>query len=382
MLAVVVLPIALQALLTAPPPRARVPAEVSMAGLLELTRQGEVMLLPVHDTQPFNALLVTRSREPCETVAHEMMDVETWPGRWAIKDVHVDERTATSVKYSMQLDVALAPRVPGLIEHPSADKVIFNDIQTGAQFIWTLDANEGGCALRYSLLETPGKQSAWLSVIHTLEASAVDAANFAAALSSARGFTKPEQRGSITTTAGDAAFAALAAHGTALRVVRAPGKFPVIVARRVIERSVDDVLWAIRDKKRYVDTMPMMRKVKDHGKTAAYTVGAFGGRVSWETSVVESGDAHADSGLTFTEKVTGGDVETGTWVWHVLPVPGGTDVQLTWDVDVASGSTIMSTLADADPVAKESMSMMMALTFMGKVIDGKPLGDRALARAP
>src|SRR6188472_3979988 len=120
------------------PARAKVPAEVSAAGLLDLTKQGEVALLPAHESSPFNALVMTKSKDTCAAVAHDMMDVESWKSHWDIKDVRVDERTPTSVRYSMQLDIALVPRIPGFIEHPTADKVIFNDIETGAQFIWTL----------------------------------------------------------------------------------------------------------------------------------------------------------------------------------------------------------------------------------------------------
>lgn len=364
------------------PARARVPADVPMSGILELTRQGEVALLPAHNKQPFNALVVTKSKDPCATVAHDMMDIESWPKRWNIKDAVVLERTPTRVKYEIQLDIAIAPRIPGVIEHPDASRVIFNDIQTGAQFIWTLEDVEGGCAMRYSLLETPGKASGWVAVVKALEASAVDAANFAAALSSSRGFARPEaQRGQLTAS-GESAFASLAAHGTALRLVRATGKFPVVVARRVVQRPVDEIAWAIRDKRRYTDKIDVIDEVEDRGRTAGYEVGAFGGNVDFTTSVVETGDLHTPEGLTITETVVGGDIDRGTWVWQVRPVPGGTDVQLTWDVDIAEGSALMRTLARTDPVARESLAIHMALALVGELVGGKPMGRSALAKAP
>jgi hypothetical protein len=379
----------LLALAPAAPPvaRARVPADVPMSGLLELTREGEVALLPAHNQQPFNAILVTKSKDPCPKVAHDMMDIESWPSRWSIKDAVVLERTPTRVKYEIQLDIAIAPRIPGIIDHPDANRVIFNDIQTGAQFIWTLDplgagGGESGCAMRYSLLETPGKASGWVAVVKALETSAVDAANFAAALSSSRGFAKPEQQRGQVTQSGETAFASLAAHGTALRLVRAPKKFPVIVARRVVERSVDDVVWAIRDKRRYQEKIDVIRSVTDRGRTARYTVGAFGGRVGIATEVVESGDLRTPEGLTIRETVTGGDLDKGSWVWKIRPVPGGTDVELTWDVDVAEGSAVMRTLGRTDPVARESLAIHMALAFVGELVGGKPIGRSALAKVP
>ena len=65
MLVPTLLVVAVQLATAAPGPvRARVPADVPMSGLLELTRQGEIALLPVHDVQPFNAVVVTRSKEP------------------------------------------------------------------------------------------------------------------------------------------------------------------------------------------------------------------------------------------------------------------------------------------------------------------------------
>jgi hypothetical protein len=375
-------PMVLGALAGASPERARLPSDVPLAGIMELTKQGEVALLPKHDAQPFNALIATKSKESCDEVAHDMLDVETWNKRWNINHVDVLERTPTSVRYEMELSLALAPKIPGLIQHPSPDKVIFNDVQTGAKFIWTLVPYGDGCAMLYSLLETPGKPSGFVAVMRALEDSVADAGNFAAGISSARGFAKNESPGAALSPSADAAFAALASHGTAMRLVRAGRTFPVVVTRRVIERPIDEVLWSIRDKRRYVDKIDVVKKVDDNGSTCHYKIGAFGGRVSFDTNVVETGDAHTDDGLTITEHVTGGDVTKGSWTWHVKPVAGGTDVELTWEVDIVRGSTVMSTLADTDPIARESMSFHMALAMMGELIGGKPVGERTLARAP
>ena len=43
------------------PERARIPGDVSLAGLLQLSRQGEVLFLPRHNIQPFNAVIVSSS---------------------------------------------------------------------------------------------------------------------------------------------------------------------------------------------------------------------------------------------------------------------------------------------------------------------------------
>lgn len=380
-------------MILAGPERARVPADVPLAGIMELARQGEIALLPQHNKQPFNALVITRSSGSCDAVAHAMMDVPSWNKRWNIKEAVVLERTPatgepTRVKYELQLNMILVPRIPGVIERPRADTVVFNDIQTGAQFIWTLEDVDGGCAMRYSLLETPGKASGWVAAVKTLEESAVDAANFAAALSSARGFARSEAATSLG-AGGEGAFAALAAHGTAFRVVHtkqsAQGKaLPRIVGRRVIDRPINEVLWSLRDKKRWPDTVDVLSSVTDKGTTAEYTVAAFGGRVSFATAVAEKGDANSAEGMTLTETITDGDgdLSKGSWVWRLRPVPGGTDVELTWDLDLSAGSAIMRTLAKTDPVARESLAIHMVLSFMGDVVGGKPVGKRALAKGP
>ena len=138
-------------LVFAAPERARVPADVPLAGIMELTRQGEVALLPKHGQQPFNALIFTRSSGTCDAVARKMMDVAGWTKIWSLKEMEVLEQTPTRVSYQMQPDMILAPRIPGLIERPRPDTVIFNDVETGAQFIWTLEDTQGSCAMRYSM---------------------------------------------------------------------------------------------------------------------------------------------------------------------------------------------------------------------------------------
>jgi hypothetical protein len=316
-------------------------------------------------------------------VRRTMLAVEEYPKRFNVKEVRVLERTPASVRYELELGVAFAPTVPGYIESPSEGRVVFHDQNTGADFIWTLDGVENGCNMRYSLLETPGKASGWVSVVRTLNESMVDAANFAAAIGSARGYTKPEKKGAQMSAAGETAFFQLAGHGTAVRFLRSQGgEVPAVVARRVVARSVDEVLWSIRDKKRWKDNIDVFTKIVDKGRSATYTVGAFGGRVTWTTEISESGDPNTAEGLLITEKVVSGDLSKGSWQWRIRAVPGGSDVELLWDVDIPKGSSIMITIAETDPSARESMTIHMALAFAGKIIGGKPLGAQTLAKVP
>jgi len=82
--------------------------------------------------------------------------------------------------------------------------------------------------------------------------------------------------------------------------------------------------------------------------------------------------------------VTDGDggLSSGQWQWRVRPAPGGTDVELSWDVDLTAGSAVMRTLAKADPVARESLAIHMVLSLRGDVVAGRknPRGPSPLVR--
>lgn len=369
---------------TAGPPRARIPAGVPMGTLLSLSSDGEVGFLPEHDVQPFNALLVTRAAVPCDEVARAMMDVENYPSRFNVKRAHILERSERAVRYELELGIIFAPRVPGHVSRNVRDQVIYNDLETGAQFIWTLKDLPQGCAMTYSMVETPGKASGWVAVVRTLEASAVDAANFAAGLSSARGFTKPED-GHVGTVRpeDDRALGELARHGTALHVRRAAGLFPVVVTRRVIDRPLEAVRASIEDRARYGDAVTVVKRARAQGTNASYDLAAFGGRVRIDTAV-DARDDDASGAFTLTERVTGGDVPaaSGYWIWQLRPVTGGTDVQLTWALDITAGSALLDAMARTDPMARESLALHMALSLMGRVVGGTPLGAPTLAQLP
>lgn len=382
--ALALVPVVFLAAAAGGPPRAHVPDGLPLSRLLPLTADGEVALLPEHDLQPFNAVLVTRSSESCETVARSMLDVENYPSRFNVKRAHILEKSERAVRYELELGIIFAPRVPGHVSRTVRDKVIYDDLETGAQFIWTLQDLPRGCAMTYSMLEANGKASGWVGVVRALEASAVDAANFAAGLSSARGFTRPEDgRVLAATVEEDRALGELARHGTALRVLRAQGRFPVVVTRRVIDRPAEEVRAALLDRSHYGDRVAVVRGVQDRGKSARWDVGAFGGRVRFDTASDSSWDA--DQGLfSLTERVTGGDIPaaSGWWTWRVQRVPEGTDVQLTWSLDLTAGSAILDTMARTDPIARESLALHMALSLMGRVVGGTPVGAPALAHLP
>lgn len=366
------------------PARAQLPAEVRLSEVLPLTAAGEVALLPEHDRQPFNAVIVTRAPEPCGEVARAMLDVESYPSRFNVKRAYILEKSDAGVRYELELRVVFAPRVPGHVRRAAVDRVIFDDLETGAQFIYTLRDVDGGCAVTYSLLETPGKASGWVAVVRALEKSAVDAANFAAGLSSTRGFAKPEQaHAAPLTPAGERAFSVLARHGTALRMLRQAGRFPVVVARRVVALPVEQVRAAIEDRAGYQNTINVVRHVRAQGDVVRYEMGAFGGQVAWHTTVSTTSDA-PDGALTIAERVGGGDLAAGAggWTWHVRPVAGGTDVELAWDLDVSAGSAVLNALASTDAAARESLALHMALSLIGRVIGGRPLGPTTLASMP
>lgn len=380
-------PLALLLLLdaaTAGPARAHLPSEVRLADVLPLTAAGEVALLPEHDRQPFNAVIVTRAHESCDEVARGMLDIESYPSRFNVRRARVLEKSDTGIRYELELKVVFAPRVPGHVRRVAVDQVIYDDLETGAQFIYTLRDVARGCAVTYSLLETPGKASGWVAVVRALEASAVDAANFSAGLSSVRGFAKPEGvRAAELTPAGDRAFSNLARHGTALRVVRAHGRFPVVIARRVVAIPFEQVRAAIEDRAGYRAKVEVVRKAEQRGTAVSYDVAAFGGRVAWTTNVASSTDAQEPM-LVVNERVTGGDLgaNAGGWTWRVRPVVGGTDVELAWDLDITAGSSVLDALAATDQAARESLALHMALSLMGRVVGGRPLGPATLASIP
>ena len=141
--------------------------------------------------------------------------------------------------------------------------------------------------------------------------------------------------------------------------------------------SFSDVAWAIRNKKGYAEKTPVVKKSVDAGKTAGYTIGGFGGRVSFTTNVAD--DVDALGVLTVNETLSGGDLNAsnGCWRWRVAPVEGGVDVELAFKADFVAGSRILSTMAESDPIARESFMLHVALAFMSDIVGGKSLAGSA-----
>ena len=121
----------------------------------------------------------------------------------------------------------------------------------------------------------------------------------------------------------------------------------------------------------------MFKESTDRGRTAEYLLGGFGGRVHVHTTVTEEADEHL---LLVREEVTEGDLENGGWTWRARSVPGGTDVELTWNLDPVPGSRVLSTFASSDPVAHESLVLYWALSFFGDVVGGRLLPRSRVVR--
>ncbi len=358
-------------------PRAKIPADVAAAGLVELTRQGEVVFLPKTNRSQFNAVVVSSTPSSCPEVDAMLMDVGSYAKRWNLKEVKIFERSPQRIRYELVLNINLAPSVPGVVEHPEPGRVVFTDPDTSATFVYTMQPNDAGCTITYSLMETQGKSGAWTSMVRAVEERAMDAANMAAAMTSLRGFAKPEllfpppKVGELQKAASaDAAFSALARHGTAVRILRAGvvGKPPPVEIRRVVEAPMATVLASIRARTTYAQRVSVFSAVNanpPHVGAFAYDLKGFGGRVAFTSSTAEFVDG---STVRIEETITGGDLSRGAWTWRVKPAGTGTEVDLTWDVDVIAGSTIMRGLASFDPMARDCMGLHFALALIGDVV--------------
>jgi hypothetical protein len=357
---------------------AAAPSPLSSQGLMELTDNGEVLLLPRHQRQPFDGWVFTRSAESCDVVEAAMLDVDSWVKRFDnLKSSKATARTADTVDYQLELTVILGPTIYGHITRVSPGVLRFNDVETKAYSVYNLEAaDDGTCLVRYRIVEERGKSSGWVSIMKGLEATAGDAGNFAAAISSARGFAKPEKVRKVRGSAAEGARVSLAGQGTLVEIDRS-GKWPAYSLRRRVAMPFSDVSWAVRNKKGYADKTPVVKSAEDRGATVKYTFGGFGGRVSFSTSVTER--TEEGGVLVVEETVAGGDIGPGTggWRWRLGPVDGGVDVELVFSADIVAGSRVMRTMAATDPIARESFMLYTALAMMADIVGGTVLPTSA-----
>lgn len=339
----------------------------------ELVDTGEVLLLPRHQVQPFNAWVLSRSAKPCSEIEANILNVETWPKQFDnVKSTKVTRREGDMLEYEMELTVAFSPTIRGRITHVGPNTVRFNDAVTKAYSVYNLvDAADGSCLIRYQIVEEKGKNSNWVGVLKSLESSSGDAGNFAAAVSSCRGFARPEKAPRVKGSSAEAARRALAGQGTFIEIDRSTA-YPTYTFRHRIARPFSEVSWSVRHKKAYAEKTPVVKSSDDRGATAEYTIGGFGGRVSFATAVKETS---GEGTLVVDERVTGGDLKPGSggWRWKLVQVEGGVDVELMFNLDFIAGSRVMSTMAATDPIARESFMLYVGLGFMSDIIGGQTL---------
>ena len=351
-------------------------AAVSMPGPqahAALADTGEVILIPRQQVQPFTGWIFSRSAKSCEVLEKNILDVRTWPTQFDnVKSTKVTKLEGDTEHYEMTLTVAFSPTIKGSITRLGPGHVRFNDAVTRAYSVYTLvPAADGSCLVRYEIVEEKGKDSNWVSVLKSLESRSGDAGNLAAAISSCRGFARPEKAPRIKGDV-DNARAALAGQGTVVEIDRS-GKWPTYTFRHRVKRPFADIAWAVRHKKAYAEKTTVVKKSEDQGNTAAYTMGGFGGRVSFTTNVTEQ--TLADGTVIIDERVSGGDIgkNDGGWRWKLVPVEGGVDIELLFTADIVAGSTVMRTMASTDPIARESFMLYIGLAFMSDLVGGPNL---------
>ncbi len=357
--------------------RSALPRDVPTGGLLDLTTRGEVVFLPKHNTSPFDAFMATRSRRSCREIERTLMNVAGYPKLWSgIESVRIEKQTPTRVEYEFDVDVVLSPTMKGVVEHPSPGVVVFHDVETGGRFWYQLRDVASGCQMLYHLHQPKGAHSGFVNLILTVEKGAADSSEVIGALASLRGVVHVEdeiERVADTSAEAVRAWDALAAHGTVLRTQYEKGHHLRMTSKRRVSRAVSDILWSIRNRSHYDDKLDLVKKVKDHGRTVDYTFGYFGGRVRFKTAVTEEGDVAAPEGLRITERITGGDVDSGHWQWTVRAVDGGTEVDLFLDMDLAQGSLLMRNFAKQDPAMVYALPTQITLTMMAALVGGRPL---------
>jgi hypothetical protein len=386
-LAAIALPVLVSSLALLPGGSARaqlaspLPASTPLTGLLDLTARGEVILLPAHDSSPFDAVIATRSRHGCDRIERTLLDVEGYPRVWpGLQEVRVVKRTKREIHYEFDIDMMFSPTLKGLVEHPARGVVVFRDQDTGGHAWYQLRDGPDGCQIVYTIHQPKGKRSGFVDLIRKLESGAGDMGELLGGIGTIRGLARPEQevrRAPPVTRSAQLAWDQLASRGTVMRAIRRPGGRTALASKRVVSTPVADVLWAVRNRARYVKQVDAVKAVRDDGRTADWSISYFGGRVNVKTAIVEEGDVNSLEGLRITERVVGGDIRSGFWRWTIRAVEGGTEVELYYDADLARGSLVLRNFARQDRNLYIALPMHLSLKMMGDVVGGKPLRRRA-----
>jgi hypothetical protein len=366
MLATIALLASLHAPAGAPAPSTR--------GLVELTARGEVLFLARHHVQPFDGWVYARAPTTCAAVESAMLDVERWPASFDNIASAKAVRRGDTVTYELHLTVAFSPTIHGTITRVAPGRLRFNDVETKAYSEYALeDVVDGTCVFRYRVVEEKGRSSGWVAILKGLEKSSGDAGNFAAAISSSRGFGKPERASRVAPgRAAAETLDELAGRGTVVTIDRS-GRRPVYVVRRRIDRPFAEVAASLRSRVGYRTKTAVFRDSEDRDRGAAYTIGGFGGRVSFTTTITDEIDRAGV--LSIRELPRDGDLAPadGGWSWRVVPVEGGADVELRFACDVIAGSALLGTIARTDPIARESFMLHVALSMAGDLVPGRAL---------
>jgi hypothetical protein len=154
---------------------------------------------------------------------------------------------------------------------------------------------------------------------------------------------------------------------------------PTYIARRRVPVSPAGILSRIKDKPAYAAQIDVVSAVQAKGDSTTWHLSSFGGKVAFRTRA----DVHRtpNGGIVVDEVVTGGDIDTGRWTWTLTPVPGGTAVELSVDLDVTRGSRVLTTLANQDQLIRDSTGLQLVYEYMRMVAPEKalPVSDAVLA---
>jgi hypothetical protein len=361
--------------------RTILPVNEHDVGLQELLDDGEVVLVKEQAASSFRGLMLTRTQEPCRSLETRMMDVRGYPSIWKkIKKVEVIEQTEREVHYAVYVDVFLSPRLEARIKNPEQGKVVYYNDVTPSIFTWNLEPRDENCMLFYEMYHPDGVRSDFVSLVNKLEPSINDAGEVAAALVSARGYATPEKKGQrVLRPRAAATFDELSGAGTALRVIRRDKNVPIYVARRRVPVTLDVALARVRTKPAYATHIDVVSAVESKDKETTWHLSSFGGRVKFQTRFEER--RLENGSVVVEESVIGGDIKSGQWTWTLTPVPGGTAIELSVDLDVTRGSRVLTTLANQDQLIRDSTGLQLVYEFMRLAAPEKalPLSDAVVA---